>query len=123
MYAAVRIHPAWIKYVALSPDAKDMAENVYRALWSLLICVAVTVVVSLCTEPKTNKELVGLVWSATKISEYDHVGSDLEHNGQPTQGQPTAVTHKPEKLPLWKTPIFWAAGVAVLFAVLQWMFW
>ena len=33
--------------VALSPDAKDMAENMYRALWSWLICVVVTVVVSL----------------------------------------------------------------------------
>ncbi|MGD0914298.1 MAG: sodium:solute symporter family protein, partial [Terracidiphilus sp.] len=34
MYTAVKIHPAWVRYVALSPDAKDMAENVYRALWS-----------------------------------------------------------------------------------------
>ncbi len=118
MYVAVKIHPAWIKYVALSPDAKDMAENVYRALWSLLICMAVTVVVSLFTEPKTEKQLAGLVWSTTKISEYDHVGSDLEHNGQPA-----AATHKPEKLPLWKRPIFWACGVAVFFAILQWMFW
>ena len=32
MYTAVKIHPAWIRYVALSPDAKDMAENLYRAL-------------------------------------------------------------------------------------------
>src|SRR6202050_5050084 len=39
MYTAVKIHPAWIRYVALSPDAKDMAENLYRALWSLLLCV------------------------------------------------------------------------------------
>ncbi len=24
---------------------------------------------------------------------------------------------------LWKKPIFWAGGVAIFFAVLQWMFW
>jgi SSS family solute:Na+ symporter len=98
MYAAVRTHPAWIRYVALSPDAKDMAENVYRALWSLLICIAVTIVVSLFTEPKSEEQLKGLVWSAT-------------------------VMPKGEPMPLWKKPIFWAAGVAVFFGVLQWVFW
>jgi SSS family solute:Na+ symporter len=98
MYIAVKMHPAWIRYVALSPNAKDMAENVYRALWSLLICMAVTVVVSLFTEPKPDEQLRGLVWSATHMP-------------------------KGEPMPLWKKPIFWAAGVAVLFAILQWMFW
>jgi SSS family solute:Na+ symporter len=98
MYIAVKMHPAWIRYVALSPNAKDMAENVYRALWSLLICMAVTVVVSLFTEPKPDEQLHGLVWSATHMP-------------------------KGEPMPLWKKPIFWAAGVAVLFAILQWMFW
>ena len=42
---------AWVKtgslprsrYIALSPYAKDMAENMYRALWSWIICVLVTV--------------------------------------------------------------------------------
>jgi solute:Na+ symporter, SSS family len=98
MYVAVKIHPSWIRYVALSPDAKDMAENLYRALWSLLICMAVTVAVSLCTQPKPEKELRGLVWSATHMP-------------------------KGEAMPLWKKPIFWAAGVALFFAILQWMFW
>ena len=31
-----------LSIVALSPSAKDMAENMYRALWSWLICVIVT---------------------------------------------------------------------------------
>ncbi len=98
MYAAVKAHPAWIRYVALSPDAKDMAENLYRALWSLLICIFVTIGVSLFTEPRPEETLAGLVWSST-------------------------VMPKDEPLPLWKKPIFWAAGVAVFFGVLQWMFW
>ncbi len=98
MYTAVKIHPAWIRYVALSPDAKDMAENVYRALWSLLICVFVTIVVSLFTKPKTEEQLSGLTWGATMFPKNEH-------------------------LPFWKTPLFWAAGVAIFFGILQWMFW
>ncbi len=98
MYIAVKIHPAWIRYVALSPDAKDMAENVYRALWSLLICVFVTVVVSLFTKPKTEEQLSGLTWGATMFPKNEH-------------------------LPFWKTPLFWAGGVAIFFGILQWMFW
>jgi SSS family solute:Na+ symporter len=98
MYTAVKIHPTWIRYVAFSPDAKDMAENVYRALWSLLICIFVTIVVSLFTEPKTEAQLSGLTWGATMFPKNEH-------------------------LPFWKTPLFWAAGVAIFFGVLQWMFW
>jgi SSS family solute:Na+ symporter len=98
MYAMVRAHPEYIRYVALSPDARDMAENLYRALWSWLICVLVTVVVSLFTTPKSKEQLIGLVWGYTELP-------------------------KAEPLPFWKTPIFWGAGVAVFFGVLQWMFW
>jgi SSS family solute:Na+ symporter len=98
MYTAVRINPAALRYIALSPDAKDMAENLYRALWSWIICVVVTVLVSLFTEPKSEEQLAGLVWGATKFP-------------------------RAEPIPLWKKPIFWAAGVAILFGVLQWMFW
>ncbi len=98
MYTAVKIHPTWIRYVAFSPDAKDMAENVYRALWSLLICIFVTIVVSLFTKPKTEAQLSGLTWGATMFPKNEH-------------------------LPFWKTPLFWAAGVAIFFGVLQWMFW
>jgi SSS family solute:Na+ symporter len=98
MYTAVRIHPAWLRYVALSPDAKDMAENLYRALWSLLICIFVTIVVSLFTEPKPKEQLEGLVWSYTKFP-------------------------KGEAMAPWQKPIFWAGGVAILFGILQWAFW
>ena len=98
MYTAVVIHPAWLRYVALSTDAKPMAENLYRALWSWLICVFVTVVVSMFTTPKPAEELQGLVRAYTIIPSDDD-------------------------LPLHKRPIFWGVGVAVLFAVLQIIFW
>jgi solute:Na+ symporter, SSS family len=98
MYSAVVIHPEWLRYVALSTDAKPMAENLYRALWSWIICVLVTIVVSLFTAQKSPDELKGLVYGYTEI---------------PGDGD----------VPLYKRPIFWGVGVAVLFAVLQFLFW
>jgi SSS family solute:Na+ symporter len=98
MFAAVDIHPEWIRYIALSAHAKAMAEDIYRALWSLLICIFVTVIVSLFTAPKSAEQLNGLTWAYT-------------------------VFPKAENVPLWKRPIFWGAGVAIFFAILQWIFW
>ena len=51
MFAWVKLDPSAIQYVALSSAAKDMAENMYRALWSWMVCVLVTVAVSLATRP------------------------------------------------------------------------
>ena len=67
MWAWVKLDPTALRYVALSPHAKDMAENMYRALWSWLVCVVVTVVVSLVTKPKPDSELNGLVYGLTAI--------------------------------------------------------
>ena len=98
MFTLVKVNPRFLAVIALSPNAKDMAENLYRALWSWLICALVTVIVSLFTTPRPNHELRGLVWGCTELS--------LE-----------------KSLPLWKRPVFWAGGVAILFAILQWAFW
>ncbi|QEH36303.1 Sodium/glucose cotransporter [Aquisphaera giovannonii] len=87
-----------IRYVALSPHAKPMAENMYRALWSWIICVAVTVVVSLYTRPKPDEQLTGLVYGATPI---------------PGEGD----------VPFWLRPIFWAGMVAAVFVALNVVFW
>ena len=67
LWAWVKIDPAALRYVALSPDAKDMAENMYRALWCFLVTVIVTFIVSMVTTPKTDAELNGLVYGATTI--------------------------------------------------------
>ena len=98
MYTLVKFKPAYLSIIALSPNAKDMAENLYRALWSWIICVLVTVIVSLFTTPKPASELTGLVYGYTTIP------SD-------------------KGLPIYRRPIFWAGGVAIFFAALQWMFW
>src|SRR6202142_1847241 len=49
MWAWGKIGPSALGYVAMSSKAPDMAENMYRALWSWILCVIVTVVVSLLT--------------------------------------------------------------------------
>jgi SSS family solute:Na+ symporter len=91
-------HDFALGIIALSPNAKDMAENMYRALWCFLICAIVTVVVSMFTEPKPESELVGLVYGCTEI---------------PKERDETIL----------QKPIFWAAIVAVVFLVLQIIFW
>src|SRR6202789_1943424 len=67
MWAWVKADPSALSIVALSSHAKDMAENMYRALWSWIVCVLVTVVVSYMTKPKPVSELTGLVYGATEI--------------------------------------------------------
>jgi len=98
MFTLVKVNHKFLAVIALSPDAKEMAENLYRALWSWLICALVTVIVSLFTAPKSNHELRGLVWGNTDV---------------PSE----------KNLPLYKRPVFWAVGVAIFFAILQWTFW
>jgi solute:Na+ symporter, SSS family len=98
MWAWVKADPSALAIIALSDRAKDMAENMYRALWSWILCVTVTVVVSLLTKPKPEKELVGLVYGVTDVPSESH-------------------------LPLYQRPAFWAAVVAVVFVVLNVIFW
>ena len=75
-----------------------MAEDMYRALWSWLICVLVTVVVSLMTKPKSESELEGLVYGVTAIPSDGTIG-------------------------VFQKPIFWAGVAALLFVILQYIFW
>ncbi|HEY9165774.1 MAG TPA: sodium:solute symporter family protein [Candidatus Kryptonia bacterium] len=98
MWAWVKIDPSALRYIALSIHAQAMAENMYRALWSWLICVIVTVVVSYLSRPKPETELVGLVRGCTEI---------------PSEGD----------LPLLKRPIFWAGVVFAGLIALNVIFW
>ncbi len=43
LFLWVKLDPSALRYVALSPDAKDMAENMYRALWSVMVCVILVI--------------------------------------------------------------------------------
>jgi SSS family solute:Na+ symporter len=98
MWAWVKFDPSALRYVALSTQAKDMAENMYRGLWSWIICVVVTIVISMVTNPKPVSELSGLVYGCTTLPIEDHVE-------------------------LWRRPGFWACVVASAFVVLNIIFW
>jgi SSS family solute:Na+ symporter len=98
MWAWVKVDPSALSIIALSSHAKDMAENMYRALWSWIVCVVVTVVVSYMTAPLAEKQLVGLVYGCTEV---------------PSEGH----------LPLYQRPIFWAGVVCFVFIVLNVIFW
>jgi SSS family solute:Na+ symporter len=87
-----------ISLIALSPHASAQAENMYSALWSGLICVAVTVAVSLVTTPRPESELVGLVRGCTEI---------------PPEGD----------YPLVQRPIFWGVIIIVICFILNLIFW
>jgi SSS family solute:Na+ symporter len=98
MWAWVKVDPTALRYVALSTQARDMAENMYRGLWSWIICVVVTVVVSMATVPKPVSELSGLVYGCTTLPVEDQIE-------------------------LWRRPGFWACVVAAAFVALNIIFW
>ncbi|HEV2176381.1 MAG TPA: sodium:solute symporter family protein [Terriglobia bacterium] len=98
MFTLVKLDPSKLAIIALSANAKDLAADMYRGLWSWLICLIVTVLVSLMTEPDPNQDYEGLVYGATPL---------------PSEGD----------LPLLKRPIFWAGVALAVFLVLQWIFW
>jgi solute:Na+ symporter, SSS family len=98
MWTWVKVDPTALRYVALSPNAKGLAQDMYQALWSFLVCVTVTIVVSYLTKPKTDAELAGLVMGLTEI---------------PSVGD----------LPFYEKPLFWAGVVGAVFVVLNIIFW
>jgi len=98
MWTWVKVDPSALRYVALSPHAKGLAQDMYQALWSFLTCVVVTVVVSLVTKPMPDGALTGLVYGLTDV---------------PSVGD----------LPFYQKPLFWAGVVTFVFVVLNIIFW
>jgi SSS family solute:Na+ symporter len=93
-----KLDPGALSIIALSPHAAGMAENMYRALWSWLVCVAVTFAASLFTPAIAEKQLAGLVYGCTTL--------------------PVEAT-----VPLLQRPGFWAAVVSIAFILLNVAFW
>jgi SSS family solute:Na+ symporter len=98
MWTWVKLDPTALRYVALSPNAKALAQDMYQALWSFVVCVIVTVTVSLMTKPKADAELTGLVYGLTKVPSIGNV-------------------------PLYQKPVFWAVVVAVALVILNIVMW
>jgi SSS family solute:Na+ symporter len=98
LFLWVHLNPAALANVALSPDAKPMAENVFRALWACLFTAIVIFVVSMFTKPRPAAELEGLVYGVTPLPKEDPV-------------------------PFYKNEWMWAGLVVVIFAALNILFW
>jgi SSS family solute:Na+ symporter len=97
MFVWVHYQPSALKYVAINPQAAPMAQDLYRALWSWIICVVVTIVVSLMGKAMPTESLAGLVYGVTPIP----------HDG--SKG-------------LFQKPIFWAIVVITVFFILNIVF-
>ncbi|MGC1361280.1 MAG: sodium:solute symporter family protein [Silvibacterium sp.] len=98
LWGWVRSDPSALRYVAMSPDAKAMAQDLYRALWSWLVCIIVTVVVSYATKPRPVAELEGLVYGVSPLPQ--------EHDDH-----------------WYQKPILWAGLIAAGFVILNIIFW
>src|SRR6202790_80957 len=98
IFLSMKVDHDLVAVFALSPRGQGLGQDMYQALWSCLVCVIVTVGVSLVTTPKPDSELTGVVYGVTEIP-------------------------KEENVPLLQKPIFWAGVALALFLVLQWIFW
>jgi SSS family solute:Na+ symporter len=75
-----------------------MAENMYRSLWAWIVCVVVTIGVSLMTTPRPAAALEGLVYGTTGVQAADETR-------------------------WYGRPIFWAIVVAAALIVLNIVLW
>ena len=98
LFMWVKLTPSALATVALSADAKPMAENVFRAWWAFVFAAILIVVISLLTKPRPDSELDGLVYGATKLP-------------------------KEEPVAFYKNEYMWAILVVILFAALNILFW
>jgi solute:Na+ symporter, SSS family len=98
LWGWVKADPSALRFVAISPNARDMAENMYRALWSVIVAILVNVIVSLLTKARPLSELNGLVYGATTL---------------PVE----------EPVPIYKNEYFWLVIAIVLFLALNIYFW
>jgi Na+/proline symporter len=97
-FDAAGFNPAHTKFIARSEKAKPMAVNMYSAFWSLLVCLGVTIGVSLFTRPKSDEELKNLVMGLTEV---------------PDEGP----------CPWYNNPKLWAAAVFIVLVVVNIIFW
>jgi Na+/proline symporter len=97
-FAPAAFNPAHARLIARSEKAKPMAVNMYSGWWSLVVCVVVTVLVSLFTKPKPDAELKNLVMGLTPL---------------PDEGP----------CPWHKQPLLWAAVITVVLVAVNIIFW
>ncbi|MGW8256609.1 MAG: sodium:solute symporter family transporter [Thermoguttaceae bacterium] len=97
-FAPAEYNPKHAKYIARSEKAKPMAVNMYSAFWTLVICLGVTIGVSLVTKPKSDEELKNLVFGLTPL---------------PDEGP----------CPWYMRPALWATAVGIALLTINIIFW
>jgi len=97
-FVPAAFNPAHVTYIARSEEAQEMAVNMYSALWTLCVCLAVAVGVSLFTRPKPQAELKNLVFGLTPL---------------PDEGP----------CPWYQRPVLWATAVAAVLVAINVIFW
>lgn len=97
-FAPAAFNPDHTRHLARSPHAKPMAVNMYSGWWSLVVCVVVTVLVSLFTRPRPEAELRNLVYGLTPL---------------PDEGP----------CPWYERPALWAAVVTLALVAVNLAFW
>ena len=97
-FNAAEFNTAHVKYIARSEKAKPMAVNMYSGFWTLMVCLAVAMVVSLFTTPKPDHELANLVYGLTPL---------------PDEG----------RCPWYQHPLLWAGVVAAALITVNILFW
>jgi SSS family solute:Na+ symporter len=83
--------------LTFTDNPSDMSRNLWQAVWAWVVCFGLTVAISLCTRPKPESELAGLVKGLT----------------------PTAAG---ERMAFWRQPWFWAALSALCLIALNAVF-
>jgi len=86
------------RLLTLSDVQSDMAANFWRAWWAWLVCFVATIAISLCTRPRPDAELAGLVRGLTPAADA-------------------------AKGPLLRRPAFWAAVAATVLVALNLIWW
>jgi solute:Na+ symporter, SSS family len=94
--AVLGIKGGWLGTVHIYPS--EMAQNFWTAIWAWSTCFLVTILVSMVTRPREEKDLVGLVYSLTE---------------RPKEGH----------LPWYERPVVLGIIVLVLALVLNIIFW
>jgi SSS family solute:Na+ symporter len=92
------IDAALSEVITFSPSPSDMSRNLWQATWAWVVCAAVTVVLSLFTQPKPDAELYGLVKGLTPKAD-------------------------DARVPLLRRPAFWAAVSLAVLVALNLYFW
>jgi hypothetical protein len=95
---ATQLNPVNAEIVATSPKAKDMAVNMFSAVWALSITIGTVLLVSLFTKQKTDAELQNLVLGMTPLPEE-------------------------APCPWYQKPLFWAAVIIAVLIAVNIIFW